>query len=137
MGDRARPRVLLLAKQELLMRLAELEAAIRSAGHDLTLVQELPERIDIPPTVVVCHLRSTLSDPQDISGYIRFLTDYHERRQSADSRLLVITPRFEEGPDRMVGYAALVDAYLTEPFTPDDLIEVLGRLAEEHYSQPA
>lgn len=100
-----------------------------SGSISLETVPSLPA-FGSEPTVVVCHLLSTLDGQRDVSGYVCFLTAYH-RQQRRDLWLIVLAPRLAERPDCMVCYASLVDAYLAAPLRPQELLAVLRHLAEE------
>ncbi len=131
-GDR--PAVLLLARLGLLANEWEVRRAVREAGYSLAQVDGVESLAGVSarersgPAVVLCHLLSTLRAPAEIEGYQRFLQRYARLKREYDLRLIVISPPLDEGPGAMVGYGALVDAYLVDPPDTSMLRDVLHRL---------
>jgi hypothetical protein len=124
------PQILFVCDGACFPVVAGLQVAMSSTGCRVTIVRELPEHL-APGTMVICHLRSTLTHPRDISGYVEFIRRYAALRQTTWLKLLVISPRFQDGPDVMVGFGSHVDAYVTEPVEPQVLLGLLRRLIEQ------
>lgn len=133
-SDRASPTIYLIVREEYRSLTAAAETALRNTGCPTHIHSRLPAELQGSPAVVVCHLRSTLDNSREIDGYIRFVQEYVRRRERQDMRLVVISPRLEDGPDRMVGWSGLVDALASEDLAADLLPGFIDRLLQPEES---
>ena len=122
--------ILLLSKPGLLKSEARLLDILRVSGYQVQQIDRLPERFPNGRTILMVDLFSTLSDFQNIQGYVDFLRAYWRLSQSASVRLVVIYSCPSEVPV-MLGYGTLVDCYITETIAPSELGSFLQRLSEQ------
>lgn len=125
-------KIILFARVGALRNEAQIISTVLNKGHSIEVVRTLPELVCLLERekrgilILVVHLRSTLTESYDISGYDQFLRRYAMLRDRLrawkEIRLIVITPPPDLSPNCFVGYGELVTAYLVESFTAEELL---------------
>jgi hypothetical protein len=73
-------------------------------------------------TLVIAHLRATLTDGDSLAGYLDFLHSYTEARKHSPLALLILDPPLAEWPnERRGGWGDLVAGYLR--VNPDETLD--------------
>lgn len=93
------------------------------------------------PTLLIADLTSTLTREDSLDGYREFVSAYHAARSYRALALLILNPPAAEWPGgTCIGWAALIDAYLTigagEPVDVALLAQFVRRIREECFPEP-
>jgi len=118
----------LVARPDVLENEAQVLGALRSAGYRVSRVFGLADISFDEPVILVVHLDSLLQTAYNINAYIDFLRLYSRLKQESLLRLILLSPPADKRPEMFVGCGALVDAYLTMPFSVQTLTGMVDRL---------
>lgn len=97
-------------------------ACLRAEGYDVTTARSGREALvklaSVVPDLIVSDIRMPGMDGYQLAGHIR------GSQRTALVPIVFLTAK-DETADRIEGFRAGVDAYLTKPFEPDELIAVI------------
>ncbi|MEW6581232.1 MAG: response regulator [Actinomycetota bacterium] len=112
----------LIADDDVLMR-AILRDALKRAGHEVreaaTGLDALKEAEEAPPDCVVLDVMMPTASGIEVCREIR--------RTAPDTRIVIVSGRAGDA-DRRAGMDAGADLYVTKPFDPGRVAQLVGRL---------
>jgi DNA-binding response OmpR family regulator len=113
---------------------AALSAVLTANNIDVAVVRDAESFLELvrtgQPDVVIVDYLSIVDDANDMETYRTFLQDYWQARRDQNTRLLEIMPATPE-QETFIGIGKVVDAYMTAPVDPSELLRYVRRLLSE------
>ncbi|MGH2658888.1 MAG: response regulator transcription factor [Actinomycetota bacterium] len=123
MGGEARPRILIVDDDPVILRLLQIN--FRLEGYDVDSASRGDEALrrarEAVPDVVVLDIMMPGVDGFDVLRQLR------EDPASRDVPVILLSARAQD-EDRLRGYALGVEVYVTKPFDPAHLVEIVRRV---------
>jgi DNA-binding NarL/FixJ family response regulator len=103
--------------------LRAVEACLRSEGFDVTTArggtEALMRMAQVVPDLIICDIRMPVMDGYEVARRVR------DSSRTALVPIVFLSAR-DQTADRIEGFRAGVDAYITKPFEPDELVAVIN-----------